>query len=405
MDKNFVFRVIFIIFIVFLIIYIINNSFIKEKFEENDKITDEDIINIFKELKLITPSDKSISFYLDYIDQNNVSLEELKTIIKNNNSVSSEKTNQPIIDSNIMNVNMVYNDVLFRNPNNQEVSFYANLLATDKTFNVEKLRTLLIESSEYKRLLLTQDNAVYNDIQGNATDRQIEFKINTIYKEVTNEEVSDKETLNFLKKKYIQFNLDDSKLKQFITMYLQNKPYVQDKYNINNLINIKPEEIDAIKNELLNELKKSITQDRVNKNITDQLENKAQNDNYIDSSNVLDTINNESKKVFNKDAVDYCYTNYGPKQDLANEQNKRNMDELKNVCVRNLKSQEKDQDMVLDPKFAWSVPQTHGPVCTGNNNNYQPLIDQSSLIGTLLTDVKDNTRIIPTRDPVITHAT
>lgn len=405
MDKNSVFRVIFIIFIVFLIIYIINNSFIKEKFEENDKINDEDIINIFKELKLENPSDKSISFYLEYIDQNNVSLEELKTIIKNNNSVSSEKTNQPIVDSNIMKVNMVYNDVLFRNPNNQEVSFYANLLATDESFSVEKLRTLLIESSEYKRLLLTQDNAVYNDIQGNATDRQIEFKINTIYKEVTNEEVSDRETLSFIKKKYIQFNLDDSKLKQFITMYLQNKPYIQDEYKSNNLINIKPEEVDAIKNELLNELKKSLAQDRVNKNITDQLENKAQNDNYIDSSNVLDTIQNESKKVFNKDAVDYCYTNYGPKQDLANEQNKRNMDELKNVCVRNLKSQEKDQDMVLDPKFAWSVPQTHGPVCTGNNNNYQPLIDQSSLIGTLLTDVKDNTRIIPTRDPVITHAT
>jgi hypothetical protein len=404
MDKNSAFHIIFLVFIVLLIIYVINKSFVTEKFSNN--IVSEDIINIFKELKLDTPSEKSVSFYLDYMDQNNVSLEELKTVIKNNNSVSSEKSNEPILDSNIIKVNMVYNDVLFRNPNNQEVSFYSNLLATDNTFSIEKLRTLLLESAEYKRLLLTQDNAVYNDIQGNATDRQIEFKINTIYKDVTSEEVSDKETLNFLKKKYIQFNLDDDKLKQFITMYLQNKPYVQDEYMPkNNLINIKPEEVDAIKNELLNELKKSLAQDRVNKNITDQLENKAQNDNYIDSSNVLDTIHNESKKVFNKDATDYCYTNYGPKQDLANEINKRNMDELKNTCVRNLKSQGQDQDMVLDPKFAWSVPQTHGPVCTGNNNNYQPLIDQSSLIGTLLTDAKDNTRIIPTRDPVITHAT
>jgi hypothetical protein len=45
--------------------------------------------------------------------------------------------------------------------------------------------------------------------------------------------------------------------------------------------------------------------------------------------------------------------------------------------------------MVLLPGQEWSVPQKHPPVCYGNKGNYNPTIEQTALIGTLLGDAKD----------------
>lgn len=385
-------HIIFIIFLVFLFISVST----KESFVENDDKNT--IIDIFNELNMDTPSNKTIDFYVNYMTQNELSKENLKGIIIENNSIKQEI---PKINKNIVNVNTIYNDVLFRNPSKEESEFYSNLLITDKDFTLDKLRSLLLESTEYKRMILTQDNAVYNDIEGNATDRQIEYTINKIHNDVTGRDVDDKETMLFLKKKYIKFNLDNDKLKNFINMYLQNKPY-EDSVD-NKVLKIDPEEINFIKNELIDEIKKSFNKERVNKDITDKLENIStkESDTYLDTDNIVNTINNESKKVFNKDTKDFCYTNYGPKQTFADEQNKRNMDELKNICVRNLKTKSVDQDLVLDPRFEWSVPQKHGPVCVNSKNNYNPMIEQTSLIGTLLSDV-NNEKIIGRNNPIIT---
>lgn len=414
MDIKTVLHIIFVI-IIFLLIIKFYKKQIKSTFEnfidgEYDikKVNIQDIINIFEELKIEVPPTKVLNFYLDYVIQNNLSHDQLKDlIIKNNNYDFTKNTVNEETNNNIIKVQLVYNDILFRNPNKQELSFYTNLLNTNNTFNMEKLRVILIESEEYKRMILTQDNEIDTNLPGNATDRQIAFKVNKLYNEVTGEDVSDTETLNFLKKKYIQFNLDDTKFRDFIKMYLQNKPY-NDNNQVNtssNLINIKPEDVDIIKNELLKELKESLIADRANKNITDNLENKSktESENYLDSQNVLDTIKNDGKTVFNKDATDYCYTNYKDKNTLADEQNKRNRDELRNTCVRNIKALGKDEDMVLDPRYAWSVPQTHGPVCVGGKNDYQPTVDQTALIGTLLED-SNKSKIIGNTNPNILHA-
>jgi hypothetical protein len=47
-----------------------------------------------------------------------------------------------------------------------------------------------------------------------------------------------------------------------------------------------------------------------------------------------------------------------------------------------------NNNMVLYPEFKWSVPQKRPPVCYTKGNHYQPLIDQTALIGTLLCDAK-----------------
>lgn len=48
-----------------------------------------------------------------------------------------------------------------------------------------------------------------------------------------------------------------------------------------------------------------------------------------------------------------------------------------------------EKDLVLNPEFKWSVPQQRPPVCYGRNDEYNPLMTQSALIGTLLEDAKD----------------
>ena len=54
-------HIIFIIFIIFLFI----NIYTKESFTENNEI-----IDIFRELKMDIPNNKTIDFYVNYMNQN-----------------------------------------------------------------------------------------------------------------------------------------------------------------------------------------------------------------------------------------------------------------------------------------------------------------------------------------------
>lgn len=65
--------------------------------------------------------------------------------------------------------------------------------------------------------------------------------------------------------------------------------------------------------------------------------------------------------------------------------NDRNISELKHASDRSIKSK-KYEDLVLIPNQQWSVPQKHPPVCTVKKCDFQPLHDQTALIGTLLED-------------------
>ncbi len=58
-------------------------------------------------------------------------------------------------------------------------------------------------------------------------------------------------------------------------------------------------------------------------------------------------------------------------------------------CDKSATTKHDKGDMVLLPGQEWSIPQKHTPSCYGNNLSYNPLIEQTSLIGTLLTDAKD----------------
>jgi hypothetical protein len=80
---------------------------------------------------------------------------------------------------------------------------------------------------------------------------------------------------------------------------------------------------------------------------------------------------------------------------LAAVESQRRLETLEGACKQATAATQAAQRQAagygytLDPSQKWSIPQKHPPVCLGANhsgNGYQPLIDQTSLIGTLIGD-------------------
>ena len=92
--------------------------------------------------------------------------------------------------------------------------------------------------------------------------------------------------------------------------------------------------------------------------------------------------------------------NRGNSSLLSEYQNDRNADELGVSCERNSYFLQDGQDMVLDPRFEWTVPQMRPPVCTNRTCDVYPQIGQTALIGTLLADA-DNTKVGSIMPPFI----
>lgn len=439
-DSQTIARFIFLLFIISLSVYFMfTNKNTIEKFDDTTQETiqtgsympkDKEsvsniIIDIYKQLNLEDPTQKAVDFYYDFVSQRNITQADLKEVIDGSalalertlKDSGSTKSVPTIVYGTEDEVTALYNEILFRNPDDAELYNFSKMLKTDKSFDMEKLKQLLYASEEYKRMEKTQDNKVYSNLMGGVTDRQLTFAINTIYKDITQNELTDAETLKFLKKKFLQFNLDQDKFKKFIAMYVQGKPFEEDQKSTDeekklmedalkannaaakqlaNANMVTKNDLDTFKDDILKEVKQSIQNQpkpdlqtqNPNKQVIEVLLRTARdnpNENYLDSQSIIDTIKQEAKCVFNKDGL-------GKSQDMAQLQDSRNTDELGNICIRNQKFLGVDEDMVLDPSLRWSVPQRHPPVCVGGANNYQPIVDQSALIGTLLEESK-NTQV------------
>ena len=386
-----------------------------EKFETTmtlprDKVKLEEIVTqLYKDLyPSQVPSTKIIAFYVDYAMRNSITESDLRRIML-----------QKVIYGTEDEVTELYNLILFRNPDEAELVNFAKLLKEDKTFTIEKLKTILYSSAEYKRLEKTQSNKVYGDVMNNVTDRQLTHMVEEIYKQVTQKELVDADSIRFLKKKFVEQNLDEEKFKQFIKNYMNNEApatataaakeapaakeaQVAKEAPATTAAKEAPataaaakeataaKEAPAATQEDLNKLRdeiKKLREDRPNKPVIEILLKTANENNasYIDSQNVLKEIKKEAKCVFDKEAIKQVQT-------LAEIQQARNKQNMQSTCTRNMKALGYDEDMVLDPSLKWSVPQKHPPVCTGGQNDYKPDISQTSLIGTLLVDAT-NTKV------------
>lgn len=126
----------------------------------------------------------------------------------------------------------VYDKTLARMPTMKELNYYTSRLITDKKFNLNRLQTVLESSREYSILQKNQNNLVYSELPMNATNAQIEFEVQEIYKSATGldktydkngdngEKLMSEELFSFLKHKYKEYELNETRLHDLILLIL-----------------------------------------------------------------------------------------------------------------------------------------------------------------------------------------
>jgi hypothetical protein len=438
-------RIVFLLFVVVLSVYFVylNNSMSsREHFTDGEaapaapaaKLTsaevDQVVADTYKAEFKRDPSGKELTFWQAYAIEKKPSQDQLVSTIKGSAEIISKayenETAQGIALRSAFgtedDVIEVYSEILGRNPDEDELYNFAKMLKDDKSFNLEKLKQILYGSEEYYRLEKTQTNMAYSSLAGGVTERQITLIVMTHYKEVTGKDTIEPDELRFLKKKLVEFNMSSEIFDKFLRNYMKDQPFnqqlaasqkVQQMVSGENKASANQESIDAFKKELFDQIKADLAkqslvapkesytdpkgnenslveQEKPNRQVIEVLlktsgGNGERNDNYLDSSDVIDSIKKQASCVFNKNAADQKYAEDRSKS-MAELISARNNSQLKDTCVRNKSYLGLDEDMVLDPSLRWKLPERRPPVCVGGKNDFQPRNDQTALIGTLLED-------------------
>lgn len=411
---------------------------------------------IYQELYKASPTPEELAFYLDYAKSRNITRTSLREVIETSaptlkKTLRSKEAEEAMLDTvgTEQDVINAYQEILQRNPSREELFEFSRMLKNDKTFNEDKLKQVLLTSEEYKRLERTQSNLAFTNLNGDITDRQLSMIVYKLYKEVTGKDYLDEETLRFLKKKFVEFRLNEKAMRQFIASYVANKPFeykvestvVQSKTtntssppataNAAGTSNaLTKEQMEQIKKTLREELKKEtedettkgssqesfdekawdgknyirdsviIFGERPNAGVLSSLQNKASRGDSVDGGKLVESIKKQSSCSYFKDTENSTLAR--SQQELANLIEDRNRSHMKNVCERNTMYLNADDDMVLFPEFKWEVPIRRPPVCVGGNQEVRPVVEQTALIGTLLADAQDTKvgSVLPLHPPV-----
>lgn len=432
-----------------------------EYISKDEKEIQKVVVDIYEDLYKTQPTSEELAFFTEYAQSRNITKAKLREIIETSAPTLQKtfysKRNADTPDEIFGMENEiieVYNELLMRNPDRQELYSFAKMMSQDDTLTLDKLRQILIASEEFKRMEKTQNNRVYVNLQSNITDRQLTIQVTKLYSQVTGKDYLDEDTLKFLKRKFVEFELNEKVMIQFIYNYMSGDPFVmpedinkKDKSNdkSNNDDDKKyKDQLDEIKKNLQDELEAAkkakekadkeakATSDAMYKNMSKEKFQDGKNifndaklyffngegvnddvlssivanggvnkDGSIDTTKLINNIKDNSTCAYSKNQSEIDMLSQH-KQELSDYINDRNMSHLKNVCSRNKKYINADENMVLYPEFKWSVPQKYPPVCLGGNNNVSPVIDQTALIGTLLPAAKDTQvgSILPVFPPV-----
>jgi hypothetical protein len=299
-----------------------------------------------------------------------------------------------------------FEDVLGRNPNTSELKFYYDLIKKNG-YEQKKIKDILLSSREHEILIKNQNNQVHGDLSANITEKQLEMAVNELYNAVFFE-YPDAETYKFLRTKFVSMNLDEEKLAIFIkrlksaesdvtkmtpamtttrtpTRTSTRTPTVTPAMTptmtpamttafptippMNPMILATP----STSTEMFDE-KVTATPDISRRTTTMQPTNNTTTlrPNTGDNTNIDETI----------DAIK-CAKYYEKK--------------YKGVIPEECKFNNKktnyylnaDDNMVLRPEMSWQVPMRRAPVCYATEQvEYNPSVEQSSLIGTLLPDAE-----------------
>lgn len=428
-----------------------NDSVPRENIPDAIPTLRQQIIDVYYELFKENPSEEVIDFYTKFFRKRQDNLDNMKetistsapslkkTLTTGKSSYLAPETDEGTEDEVIA----IYEQILQRHPNNQELAHFAIYVKEDPLVNMEKLKVLLTQSEEYKRLKSMQSNVPYGHLLGGVTDRQITLMVTSIYDDITkNGDKLDEDTFKFLKKKYLEFQMNEQTFRKFVEDFVLFKPlnstfnksmkpkstevssgdnfaYFNSPTHLIRAITSTPKEAFQTDNTTaaLQQLTSKVSQTfqsslndvapvargstRPSKQQTSN-NSKTQptpssaftGDNApgscLNSDALMDRIKN-AECSFDKNYLENRYKSNSETR-LSDTVHSRNREELKNICQRNKNYEQYHcEDMVLLPGQEWTVPQRHPPVCLGNLSNYNPRIEQTALIGTLLEDLNMGT--------------
>ena len=444
MDCQTISRFIFLLFIIVASVYFLvanKRAENTERFTQGPAPNDANIISrvkqTFKESLNREPTANEMRLYVDVLkkkpETTDVQLMSMvlsnrdanKTVTLSADPLEFDPKSKPYGKED--DVILAFNTILDRNPDITELRYFAKRMKDDTSFTSDKLQKILIASDEYVRLHKTQSNVAGLDMLGNVTDRQLTYVISAIYKQEAKQPI-DSDTLKFLKKRYAEHQMSEGDLRKYIKKHvaLEKDFEVPIKNSAPTGVSstgaavlggslsaqttrVSPSEIKAGATKAPEEtsqgagdkeseaaLIKKLLGEKPNQELIDKLlevyadDGGAQDDAYLSCSRVIDTIKEKSQTCdghkYNKAQLEKRLTALD-RQLLSELVHDRNMSHMKNVCRRNRKYINADDNMVLFPEFKWSVPQKFPPVCMPlERNEYRPMIEQTALIGTLLDD-------------------
>ena len=446
MDCQTVSRFIFLLFIIITSVYfLVINKKEPETFVDAGPATAPNpanqvarIKNVFKATVKRDPTDKELTLYMDLLAKKPMTDLDLAGIVLSNKDANKtsalsadplefDPKNKPTGKED--DVILAFNIILDRNPDMTELRYFSNRLNNDKNFSEDKLRQILVSSDEYTRLHKMQSNNAGGDMLGNVTDRQLTYVITNMYKQEAKQPI-DPDTLRFLKKRFAENQMSEDALRKFIRSYVMFEKDFE-----TTIKDAAPTGVSATGAAVLGgslnkqttsatasggisgssktetryatgskeeeaQLIKKLLGDKPNQELIDKLlevyadNGGAEDDAYLSCSRVIDTIKDKEAQSANK-CAGHKYNKAEmerrlsalDRQLLAELVHDRNMNHMKNVCRRNTKYINADDNMVLFPEFKWMIPQKFPPVCMPlEKNEYRPMIEQTALIGTLLED-------------------
>lgn len=304
-------KLVFFVFVIILAVYVIftNRTGPIENLEEFSQSQTSLIRTIYKDLYGTEPNHSEMSFYSQFFKGKAVTKLYIREIISSSapslKKVLATGSTNDDIQGTEQQVIAIYNQLLDRNPDAVELKYYSTLVKQGPQY-LDTMKVQLIGSSEYQRLQKLQDNHANSGFLGGITDKQVEFIIRTLYKDILKkkqlpigENEIDEETMTFLKKKYLEFEQKDGVFRQFLTDFVLFNPST------------------------------SVTGPAPPKPIIEQFSQKPSMTSSVPVPVCEEPINSKLPPVPCMDA------SYEHKPTLASLQSKRQRQELKCICERN----------------------------------------------------------------------
>lgn len=274
-------------------------------------------------------------------------------------------------------ITKIYQDILDRYPSDTEMNEHRRaILRGKRTF--DDVRQRLIDSVEFKKKMKMQSNTLVPELPKMISDSKILRRLAQIYLEERKKTIPGKMVLP-IKDIFTRLDYNEKALRYMLRSEkwsdFEDDIMLADNFSEAALDDLiakyfgSPEKI--IEDAEKAEPDSSDPNEKVDRMIADE---------DSDMSGLLDDLNENAYKIFDKDkaALCTCGANAGTGDCVVH----------KEVAIKPHYG-----DMVLRPEFAWSVPQQRPPVCTtlGKPALVQPIYLDSSLSmnGTLLGEAQD----------------